>query len=524
MAPADILRETERPEASDPGPPPPLPSAPPVAQSFKDIAAQLMKTAPSAPPESEVREAREKATTAREAAAKGASDFAAAQKPEIEATMKAGEKFAAEAAERKPQAPQLSAPPSRGLRPFLVAGKDETPEATISKLLAATTAFAGMIGGGKAGARASLSAMTGALEGWHQGDKQRADRAFADWKAHTETMLEQWNTELKDYELWMKASGMPLEQRMRGLQLQAMNFGNEQLAAKLTSDNANAGFKEIQDRQAAAVGLQTDLAKIVGMHESAEAQRNLREDLAREALDIKRKALELKSSEFNTPATLAPETVEMLAQDAANGLPVPSLGMGKSGTMARNQVYERAAQIRKERGDAPGSHALDVMSFKANQVELNRVQGQRGITMAFAKTFDKALDVAVNLSERVDRSGSPVLNKWILAGRRASGDPDVAAFNAATESVAMEYSKVMSGQGQGDMASREHARELLSTALTPEQFRRVAKTLQTDTSKRQEGYEDQIAAIKSSVKGGAPTPPPGTPAADDPLGIRVKPK
>ena len=99
--------------------PSPLPSSPPVATTFKDYAAQIMKMAPQAPPESEVREAREKATSAREAAAKGASDFAAAQKPEIDATMKAGAKFAAEAAERKPQGPQLTAPPSRGLRPHL---------------------------------------------------------------------------------------------------------------------------------------------------------------------------------------------------------------------------------------------------------------------------------------------------------------------------------------------------------------------------------------------------------------------
>src|SRR5258706_5458201 len=387
--------------------PSPLPSSPPVATTFKDYAARLMQMAPEAPPESEVRAAREKATSAREAAAKGAGDFAAAQKPEIDATMKAGEKFAAEAAERKPQAPQLTAPPSRGLRPFLMAGKDETPESTICKLLAATTAFAGMIGGGKAGARASLSAMTGALEGWHAGDKQRADRAFADWKATTETMLEQWNTELKDYELWMKASGMPLEQRMRGLQLQAMNFGNEQLAAKLTSDNANAGFKEIQDRQAAAIGLQMEVAKLTAMHENAETKAENAYNLAVLKGDMQMELTKLRfdqkeKSDKAAVDAYGPEELKAMGRKWAPSGTMPSIGQGGKGAalIIRGKVIRAGLEWAKEQGIDPASLPSVQAEVKASQGALNRLRTVNAVQEASIRRFDGHADALLSLSDK----------------------------------------------------------------------------------------------------------------------------
>src|SRR5437879_10281692 len=84
-------------------------------------------------------------------------------------------------------------PPSAGLTPFLAPVEGERPENTIAKLIQGVGLLATGVAGRK-DARASLAALTGALKGWQEGDKERADRHFADWQAQSETMLKNWQT------------------------------------------------------------------------------------------------------------------------------------------------------------------------------------------------------------------------------------------------------------------------------------------------------------------------------------------
>src|SRR2546430_8368894 len=95
--------------------------------------------------------------------------------------------------EPAPSPPTLTAPPSVGLTPFLAPVEGEKPENTISKLIQGVGLLAVGVAGRK-DARAALSALTGALHGWQEGDKERADRHFADWQAQSNTLLNNWKT------------------------------------------------------------------------------------------------------------------------------------------------------------------------------------------------------------------------------------------------------------------------------------------------------------------------------------------
>ena len=82
--------------------------------------------------------------------------------------------------EAPPEAPAITRPPSVGLTPFLAPVEGERPENTIAKLIQGVGLLATGVAGRK-DARASLAALTGALKGWQEGDKERADRHFVDW-------------------------------------------------------------------------------------------------------------------------------------------------------------------------------------------------------------------------------------------------------------------------------------------------------------------------------------------------------
>jgi hypothetical protein len=88
---------------------------------------------------------------------------------------------------------------------------------------------------------------------------------------------------------------------------------------------------------------------------------------------------------------------------------------------------------------------------------------------AFEKNFNKNADIALELSQKVDRTGVPILNKWINAGRRSvTGDADLAAFDANIKATVNEYAKIVGGgTGSGATAQGEIAKieGLLSSQL-----------------------------------------------------------
>jgi hypothetical protein len=125
--------------------------------------------------------------------------------------------------------------------------------------------------------------------------------------------------------------------------------------------------------------------------------------------------------------------------------------------------------------------------------------------MAFAETADKNLGLVEKLSDTVGRTGVPILNKWVLAGKRSvAGDPETAKFDAAVRTAINEYSKVTSSATGGQVTSdsaRKEVESMLNTAQTPEQVKQVIGLLRQEIGNRKSGYDDQINMVKSAISG-----------------------
>src|SRR5882672_315302 len=135
---------------------------------------------------------------------------AAAVNPRLSAVQTASDDFAKQIQEQRAELdaskPQITRPPSRNLSQYLAPHEGEPPETSVMKLLSGLTTFATGLGGlAKGDATAGLAAFKGALQGWHEGDIERADRAFADWKAKTDSALKQWEIERTSYHDWLEA-------------------------------------------------------------------------------------------------------------------------------------------------------------------------------------------------------------------------------------------------------------------------------------------------------------------------------
>ena len=123
--------------------------------------------------------------------------------------------------------------------------------------------------------------------------------------------------------------------------------------------------------------------------------------------------------------------------------------------------------------------------------------------MAFANTADKNIKLAGQLSDKVGRTGVPVINRWLLAGKRSlAGDTDVVAFDVAIRTAINEYAKVTSSATGGAVTSdtaRKEVESMLHAAQTPEQIKSVIGVLEQEIGNRRSGYDEQINFIKDSI-------------------------
>ena len=216
---------------------------------------------------------------------------------------------------------------------------------------------------------------------------------------------------------------------------------------------------------------------------------------------VSEKEKSAKSSELD----LTPEAIDAMAGRYMLDGTMPGLGLGKAATKARSLVMNKVAEKMTQEGQTPQSLVTNKVVVGGLQSEAKRLLGQRGPMLAFAQTADKNLSIAEGLSGKVGRTGAPVINRWLLAGKReVAGDPDVSAFNAAVQVAVNEFAKVTSSATGGGVTSdqaRKDIEGILNSAQNPEQFKAVVTTLRSDMKNRIDSYETQLQNIQKAAQG-----------------------
>lgn len=220
----------------------------------------------------------------------------------------------------------------------------------------------------------------------------------------------------------------------------------------------------------------------------------------------------------DTGGLLSPESViNAAARYNMDGTLPPNLGRGTQGPRQTAQILNEAARQAAARGDTPEAQRIAQLANKANATALNKLETQQTMVGAFEKNFTKNAAIAEELSNKVDRTGVPIVNKWVNVGKRAvTGDPDLAAFDASVKATVNEYAKIVGGgtggsaTAQGEIAKIEG---LLSAAQTKEGVLSVLNLMRRETANRMTSFDDQKAELKGSMIPAKKPAPGGAPAA-----------
>jgi len=131
-------------------------------------------------------------------------------------------------------------------------------------------------------------------------------------------------------------------------------------------------------------------------------------------------------------------------------------------------------------------------------------------TQTAVDAMEGGLQLAEKWSKATDRSGSPILNKYLLwtKGQLGASDAETMTainnFDAAITTVSQEYAKIMTGAAASiagtTVSSQADAKEFINKELTQKQFEGVADILRADAKIRLTSYDSTIKSIKDDIQ------------------------
>lgn len=198
----------------------------------------------------------------------------------------------------------------------------------------------------------------------------------------------------------------------------------------------------------------------------------------------------------------------------------PNLGFGQNPQVraARSDIQNKAAAMAAAAGvDIPTLQA----EYRANSTALNRLLPTAKATAGAAGTAIDNLDLAVQQSAEVQRTGAKFVNKYIQwAQGEFTPATGLTTFETYIYTAAREYAKVTGGGALSaaaltDSAAKE-ATKLLNAAQAPASFAAATTAMKNDMANVTANQTKQLANISgtianffAAINGGAPVPATG---------------
>jgi hypothetical protein len=185
-------------------------------------------------------------------------------------------------------------------------------------------------------------------------------------------------------------------------------------------------------------------------------------------------------------------------------MPMPSMGFGKAGAANKVASINQLAAQYAAAGLTPEQGIERMIQGKTATQGLVGIQKTYVNVRGWEASANAQADIALEMSGKASRTGLPVFNAWLLAGRQATGDVDVSNFIQANNALAEEYAKVMSGNSGGGASTdsaRAQAHSQINSAQTPEQYTAKVALLRREMAARMGSLQSTIASQRGDIMG-----------------------
>lgn len=191
---------------------------------------------------------------------------------------------------------------------------------------------------------------------------------------------------------------------------------------------------------------------------------------------------------------------------------MPSIGLGSTGSakMKRDAIMNRAAEL-----DSNGNIAQNKATLSSLTNSLNEQTKYQNTMERATKTVEDNLTILENAANKVNKSGSPLVNEWNnLVTSKVIGSGDLASYRAAIQTVRNEYQFILARGGQVSDTVRQEAQTLIPDNITKEQLVQVIGTLRAEGQNVLNNANSEVSSIQNRINGVIGGSQPGSAASN----------
>jgi hypothetical protein len=212
-------------------------------------------------------------------------------------------------------------------------------------------------------------------------------------------------------------------------------------------------------------------------------------------------------------AKLDPDDVKFLAQQALAGdtSVYQNLGRGVQGAQNIVAIRKEVAKLQEAQGGTGADQAAANVTFQGEKSAARTgATKAANVGMAVAEA-QQTFPLVRQASAALPRTQFPGVNAALQAAQTGSGDPRVVALGTALNTSVNAYARAISPSGTPTVADKEHARELLTAASTPEQLDAVLGVMEKEMKAARQAPTEVQEQQKARISGhGEGAPSPGT--------------
>ena len=210
------------------------------------------------------------------------------------------------------------------------------------------------------------------------------------------------------------------------------------------------------------------------------------------------------------------DTANYIAGEVLKGNKDATVGLARNSANVA-KVGRALVRLAKEQGVGPGDLTVRFAEF-TGLMQAERTLGARTANMEVpANEVEYMAPLALEASQKVDRSQFPSLNDALIAAAKGTGSEDVVQFAQATNSLIVTYAKFLNPTGVPTDADKARATEILSTGWSQGQFAAAIAQMKREiqsgqTAVRRTREELSHGAVTPSASGGQAAAPGQTAA------------
>jgi len=324
-----------------------------------------------------------------------------------------------------------------------------------------------------------LGALNGMMSGFNAGSAQNYQEALARWQAGLKQLKERNAEQLEMYKLMLDAYQGRIDAAQK-----ARDF-----ALSMTGDAISAKEAAVKD----SIDIFSARAK------AADA-------LSQHSLGLEKFLYSMMKGKQDQSATqMTPRGQEISSEVAMLGISIPA-GMGSKN---RVQIYNSLASDPKYSGMSPHQIAEQIKENKIGlsaQTRAANTEANIAGKVSYAeKEIPKMASMVEQISAQVPRDKFVPVNRLMQMADASISNPQLRQLKIAINSMLNAYD-VLAARGGTDVAKREEAHRLLSSADSPQALRAALTTFQQEASIAGQAAQE---AIQEAVSGAGLVAPPG---------------